>query len=179
MQLVALLKRTHNSPTAVMSDSIPTPSQTQGSEPVPNDAFGTLIDLLTSDDIDETLPEDCTRPQDMSWREPSGKLVYDKIYLMFASQHAQKPPREERKWAQSVQAPTLLNDEGDSEDKLHSPRSPSTASSRSQLMSPKPVKHTTAGHMRSSTFGNHPWTPIHGYMMEANVVSHCCHFWNK
>lgn len=164
--------------TVVMSDLISTPSQTQST--VSNDAFEALVDLLTSDGIDENLPGDHTRPQaNVSLRDSSGKLDFDKIRLMFTSQHAQKPQREERKRPQSIQTPTLPDDEGDSDDELHSQNSTSTVPSRSHSMSPKLVEHTTAGHRRSSTFGNQPWTPIHGNVTGAKVVSRSCRFWNE
>ena len=156
-----------------MSDLISTPSQTQSS--VSNDTFEALIDLLTSDGIDENpsnLPGN-------SLRDPSGKLDFDKIRVMFSSQNVPKPLGGEKKPVQRVQSPILPNDEGDSDDEHHSHRSmSSTIPSRSNSMSPKPVEPaTTTGHRRSSTFGNQPWVAIHGKATVAKVVSGSRRFW--
>lgn len=155
-----------------MSDLISTPSQTQSS--VSNDAFEALIDLLASDGIDDSSPE--RAGGNVSLRDPSGKLDYDKIRTMFATQNGGAPgsPGEEKVRALS---PTILHEDGDSEDEHHSQRStPSTVPSRLHSMSPKPIQRPPAGHRRSSTFGNQPWASIHENA--AKVVCGSCPFWN-
>lgn len=167
---------------ALLSDvsdlMISTPSQTQST--VSNDAFEVLIDLLASEGIDENpsnLRGNHTRPQaDVSLRDSSGKLDFDKIRLMFASQNAPNPLEEEKKRAQSAQSPTPpYDDEGDSDDDHYSHRSTSsTVPSRSNSISPKPIKHVNTGHKRSSTFGSQPWVAIHGNATKAKVVRGSC-----
>lgn len=165
-----------------MSDLISTPSQTQST--VSNQAFETLIDLLASDGMDEsppTLPRDRARTQpNPTLRDPSGKLDFDKIRLMFAAQNGSHrvPTAPEPLWDR-VQSPAASNEDGDSDDDSYSHRStPSTVPSRSTSMSPKPAEHTTAGHRRSSTFGVQPWAAIHENATTAKVVCGSCLFWN-
>ncbi|KAH0832273.1 hypothetical protein J3R83DRAFT_13266 [Lanmaoa asiatica] len=157
-----------------MSDLISTPSQTQST--VSNETFEALIDLIASDGIDEnpsTLPGDPARRQpNTTLRDPSGKLDFDKIRLMFAAQNESHRVLGEEK--NRVLSPTVPTEDGDSDDETHSHRStPSTVPSRSNSMSPKPTEHATAaaGHRRSSTFGNQPWAAIHENATAAKVVS--------
>lgn len=141
-----------------MSDLISTPSQTQST--VSNEAFEALIDLLASDGIDENtseLPGDRTRPATL--RDPSGKLDFDKIRMMFAAQNdlyiAPEPLGEEKN---RVQFQTVPHEDGDSDDE---PITFPTVPSHPHPTSPKPVERPPAGHRRSSTFGNQPWVAIH------------------
>lgn len=160
-----------------MSDLISTPSQTQS--PVSNEAFESLIDFLASDGIDEIPSKHTgnhTRPQaNMSLRAPSGKLDFDKIRLMFASQNKNHRVSvgQEKNFMQSLTAP---QEDGDSDDDHHSHRSTSTVPSRTHSMSPNPVERPSAGHRRSSTFGNQPWAAMHENA--AKVVCSSCRFWN-
>lgn len=71
------------------------------------------------------------------------------ISTVWKSEKNQTQSSAERAWEDS-----------DSNDEHHSHRSSSTVSSRSNSMSLKPVDHTAAGHMRSSTFGNQLWLEI-------------------
>ena len=141
-----------------MSDLISTPSQTQS--PVSSEAFEALIDLLTSDGIDETpsrLAEN--RPQaNLSLRGPSGKLDFDKIRMMFAAQNE----------SQCGRVPPVEDGDNDNDDDHSHPSPPSVLPSRAHS-SKQPVQRPSAGHRRSSTFGNQPWAaPIHENA--ANVV---------
>lgn len=151
-----------------MSDLISTPSQTPSV--VSNDTFEALIDLLASDGIDEDPPRPPGNSQaNVTLRDASGKLDFDKIRLMFASQNGAKPYGEEKKRVQSVQTQPLRSDEGDSDDEPHAHRGTSSpAPSRSDSTSP--VEQATSGHRRSSTFGHEPWAAIHGNGSEAKVV---------
>ena len=139
------------------------PSQTQ--ETVSNEAFEALIDLLASDGLDQNpsiLPGNRTRPQaNVSLRDPSGKLDFDKIRTMFAAQNETGPLGDEKN---RVQPQTVPHDDGDSEDE------PTGTSSRLHSTSPKPVEHPFASHRRSSTFGNQPWAAIHENAASAKVV---------
>jgi len=157
-----------------MSDVISTPSQTQST--VSNEAFEALIDLLATDGTDEDLPTDPVLPQaNVTLRDPSGRLDYDKIRIMFAAQNrvstAPGPPGE------GINLTTVPHEDGDSDDEPHSHQgTSSTVPSRSNSMSPRPVERPSAGHRRSSTFGNQPWTAIHENA--AKVVRDSCLFWN-
>jgi len=150
-----------------MSDLISTPSQTPSA--VSNEAFEALIDLLAFDGVDEypsKQPANASHTQsNVTLRDPSGKLDFDKIRLMFAAQNGTHPVStaqellgEEKNQAQSSATP---HEDGDSDDEHHSHRSTSTVPSRSNSMSPKPVTRAAASHRRSSTFGNQPWVAIH------------------
>ncbi|KAF8441043.1 hypothetical protein L210DRAFT_959868 [Boletus edulis BED1] len=135
-----------------MSDLISTPSQTQSI--VSNDAFEELIDLLASDGIDHSSSKLAGQDQaDVSLRDPSGKLDFDKIRLMFSAQNG----ASSTKHRVLVTAP---HEDSDSDDEARS-HSSSTVHSSPQSTSPKPIERPSAGHRRSSTFGYLPWMAIH------------------
>ncbi|KAG6375918.1 hypothetical protein JVT61DRAFT_2786 [Boletus reticuloceps] len=135
-----------------MSDLISTPSQTQSV--VSHDAFEELIDLLASDGIDDSSSKLAGQDQaNVSLRDPSGKLDFDKIRLMFSAQNG----ASSTKHRVLVTAP---HEDGDSDDEARS-HSSSTVPSSPQSTSPKPVERPSACHRRSSTFGILPWMAIH------------------
>ncbi|KAI6017175.1 hypothetical protein BKA83DRAFT_4325186 [Pisolithus microcarpus] len=87
-----------NTDAATTSPSIPTPSISTGEQTadgVPNEAFEALIDLLTSDGIDDapptsTVPRDRITAEGAALRDESGRLDFEKICSMFEGQiHAE------------------------------------------------------------------------------------------
>lgn len=168
--------------TVVMSDLISTPSQTQSI--VSNEAFESLIDLLTSDGIDEN-PSGCsarTQPN-VALRDSSGKLDFDRIRRFLTAQNeshrVSTPSGPLGELKNRIQSPTVHNEDGDSDDEPHSHRSTSsTIPSRSTSMSPKLVERPVTYHRRSSTFGNQPWAAIHENAVAAKVVHGSRRFWN-
>ncbi|KAI6017170.1 hypothetical protein BKA83DRAFT_4497000 [Pisolithus microcarpus] len=84
-----------NTDTATTSPSIPTPSISTGEQTangVPNKAFEALIDLLTSDGIDDvpptsTVPQSRIAAEGAALRDQSGRLDFEKICSMFEGQN--------------------------------------------------------------------------------------------
>ncbi|KAI6027901.1 hypothetical protein BKA83DRAFT_4235517, partial [Pisolithus microcarpus] len=81
--------------TATTSPSIPTPSISTGEQTadgVPNEAFEALIDLLTSDRVDDapptsTVPQARVTADGAALRDQSGRLDFEKICSMFEGQN--------------------------------------------------------------------------------------------
>ncbi|KAI5995070.1 hypothetical protein EDD15DRAFT_714725 [Pisolithus albus] len=85
-----------NSDTATTSPSIPTPSISTGertADGVPSEAFEALINLLTSDGVDDAPPSTVTVPRarvtadGAALRDESGRLDFQKICSMFEGQN--------------------------------------------------------------------------------------------
>jgi hypothetical protein len=168
-----------------MSNSIPTP-QTQST--VSSEAFEALIDLLASDGIedDSAIPETRTRAQpNVTLRDSSGKLDFDKIRLMFAAQHeihgaagitaAPKPfPEDDARMERTVLATKSGRSvDGDDNDvETHAQRSTSPLAitlSRSNSYSPQRANRRDTAHHRTSTFGDQLWSGIPANGMGSKV----------
>ncbi|KAI6015389.1 hypothetical protein BKA83DRAFT_4341327, partial [Pisolithus microcarpus] len=84
-----------NTDTATTSPSIPTPSISTGEQAadgVPSEAFEALLDLLTSDGIDDappisTVPRARVTAEGAALRDESGRLNFEKICCMFEGQN--------------------------------------------------------------------------------------------
>ncbi|KAF8838903.1 hypothetical protein BDN67DRAFT_1012737 [Paxillus ammoniavirescens] len=157
-----------------MSNSI----QTQST--VSSEAFEALIDLLASDGIedDSAIPETRTRAQsNVTLRDSSGKLDFDKIRLMFAAQHeshgaadttttAPKPFSEDDARTERTLLATKSGrsmDSGDSGVGARARRSTSPLAitlSRSNSHSPQRATRRNTAYHRTSTFRDQLWSEI-------------------
>ncbi|KAG9308476.1 hypothetical protein JVU11DRAFT_11819 [Chiua virens] len=94
---------------------------------------------------------------------------------MFAAQHgSHRVSPSPDLLSEEERASGMARDDSDSDDDEH-PSFQSTSSvvpTRANSISPKPIERAPAGHRRSSTFGNQPWTTIHENATPVILVEH-------